>query len=67
MSIYFEKNIVLPRTRKSDRRTHGIHKDWCEDGDGITDIKGAYVAFARLDKEQKNSDLFQGGHKLCVR
>ena len=44
----------------------GIHKGWCEDGDGITDIKGAYVAFARLDKEQKNSDLFEGGHKLYV-
>jgi len=44
----------------------GIHKGWCEDGDGITDIKGAYVAFARLVKEQKNSDLFEGGHELGV-
>jgi hypothetical protein len=43
-----------------------IHKGWCEDGDGFTDIKGAYVAFARLVKEQKNSDLFEGGHKLGV-
>lgn len=44
----------------------GIHKGWSEDGDGITDIKGAYISFARLDKEQKNSDLFQGGHKSGV-